>query len=559
MAITVTNHKPCELKPYYNSSLKDDLDVPDIIKQIIVDPINNSALVPTAGVTITKSNGSAVTDDEIISCAADCCGETWQTASEEFMRQLMSQTLLKYNPQTTLSFREIFAVQSAADVGLSTLPDPGASVIYQSSEVIQASAQFIAGTIDYNQLFATFAYYSRLEIFGIYFINEVEFQNFLQYMDTQVNLIQSSLTPECLTMVNDFKKLKLDGLTESIHIRNDDTENIEPFSFARLITNLFVAYAQNSGLCDLMPMNFSELVVPKNIVMFNIEKFAHATPNQIWQEFKDIKDGIGIASNINMISNKKLMQLTVMPRTLRKTASQNVLAAQNKNSMAARAARTVYRKRLPTSNEYLHLLSKILEKMKTNRMTMNVYKYQKPSFQKPNRRDPDDWNKQGRITSTKYFPDIHLYLDTSGSISEEDYAAAVKMCIHLAKKLNINLYVNSFSHIMSQTTMLNCKDKSLKEIFGKFLKIPKVQGGTNFVQIWDFINRSPKRREEMSIIISDMEFNAPARFITHPKNLYYVPINIYGASSLAGLHRACDSFVDSCRHNDPNIRRRILL
>ena len=73
---------------------------------------------------------------------------------------------------------------------------------------------------------------------------------------------------------------------------------------------------------------------------------------------------------------------------------------------------------------------------------------------KANRRDPDDYNKPGRITSVEYMPDLHVYVDTSGSISEANYQEAVLLLIRIAKKLNVNLYFNSFSHILSQQTLL---------------------------------------------------------------------------------------------------------
>lgn len=84
-------------------------------------------------------------------------------------------------------------------------------------------------------------------------------------------------------------------------------------------------------------------------------------------------------------------------------------------------------------------------------------------------------------------PDIHVYIDTSGSISEENYQDAVMMLIRVAKKLNVNLYFNSFSDILSQTTLLKVKDRSPASIWKEFRKVPKVTGGTEFQQVWEYI------------------------------------------------------------------------
>lgn len=554
MAITVKNQKPGVLTPDYTSPVKGDLDVIDIMKQILTRTIRQP-LIQTQPVEIRNSHGT-VDDNSIIRTAAECCGESFDSVKEQFMNELMSQTLLNYDKNTNLSFREIFPLQSAVTIGTSTLPEPNSTCIYTPTDVIPAATKFMAGQITYDEMFANFAYFCRFEAFCVYFMNEVEFQNFLQFFDQQIALIQNNLSPDCLNLINDFKKLKLDGLTESFKIRSHDADNNEEYSFARVIITILMNYCRQTSMTGLMPMNFSELVLPKNIIFFNIEQFAHSTPFAINQEIKDIQQAISMTQNINMVSNKKLAQLAAVPRALRKTSAAAAMAAANKNSMAARAARVQFKKKIPTQREYLGMLTKILNKMKTNRMTNNVYKYTKTSFQKPNRRDPDDFNKQGKITSTKYYPDIHLYIDTSGSISEEDYESSVKMAITLARKLNVNLYVNSFSHIMSQTVMLRCREKSIGEIYAKFQKIPKVTGGTNFSQIWDFINCSKKRQDELSIIISDMEWSAPGRFIKHPANLYYIPCaNI----KWEYIKSAASYFINSCEHNEPNIRRHVLM
>ena len=194
--------------------------------------------------------------------------------------------------------------------------------------------------------------------------------------------------------------------------------------------------------------------------------------------------------------------------------------------------------------------------MKTARMTQNVYKQSKPSFAKPNRRDPDNYNLQGKIISTKYHPDIHIYLDTSGSISEENYEASIKLCIQLAKKLNVNLYFNTFSHVKSQTTLLKCAGKSVSQIYSEFQKTPKVTGGTDFEQIWHFINKSKKREAELSIMITDFEWCARSAYIKHPENLYYIPCANMSWKMICDY---AEYFAKSCEHNDSRIRAHILM
>ena len=125
----------------------------------------------------------------------------------------------------------------------------------------------------------------------------------------------------------------------------------------------------------------------------------------------------------------------------------------------------------------------------------------------------------------------------------------------MARKMNVNLYFNSFSHCLSQCSHLRTKDRSLKEVYAAFQKIPKVDGGTDYEQIWHYINSSKKRRRELSIIMTDFEWTAPNRYVKHPKNLFYIPIS---HTDWNGLTYWAGEFVKSMAHIDPNCRARLL-
>ena len=240
---------------------------------------------------------------------------------------------------------------------------------------------------------------------------------------------------------------------------------------------------------------------------------------------------------------------------MQKIASMAATAAANQSAQAMRAVNMRFSKTRPTTVDMTRIIKKILDKMTFCNKSMNVYKSVKTSFAKPNRRDPDDYNKQGKIVSTRYKPDIHLYIDTSGSISERDYEDAVKACISMAKKLDINMYFNSFSHIMSQTTRLHLEGKSKTAIYEEFRRVPKVSGGTDYEQIWHFINKSKKRTRELSIIISDFEWCARNGYVRHPKNLYYIPCSTMNWDMIT---REAERFCKSALHNEPNIRAHVL-
>lgn len=552
--MNIVNQKPVVLAPEYTDQIKKDLDVKDLLKQAVVNPLF-TPLIPNQPVTMT-ANGTSYDADSIADLMSRCCGDVLDVMAEQSVKTILGQTMVNYNPNTNLGVIEMFPVQSGT---AAKLPEPdGSSVIYTpATDVIPMARQFLAGTGSYDSFFASLAYYARPETLGFYFVNELAFDSFIQWFTQQMSMLSTVLTPDVNKLASDFMQLKLPGLTESLILRNTDGESDEPLSFARLIINLLMQYTNVAGPAEygVLPFNLRELVYPHTIVFVNVERHSRATAKQVSDEWKIINNALQNKNRPKMISNNSLRRLTAVQRSLQRIASMAANAATNQGAMAARAANFRFSKNRPTIVDTTRTIRKILSKMTVQGMTMNVYKSSKPSFAKPNRRDPDDYNKQGKVVSTKYQPDIHLYIDTSGSISERDYEDAVKACIAMAKKLNINMYFNSFSHVISQTTRLHLEGKSKAAIYKEFQKVPKVNGGTDYEQIWNFINRSKKRVRELSIIISDFQWTARSAYVRHPKNLYYIPCSTLSWDDIV---RDADSFCKSAVHNDPGIRARIL-
>ena len=87
------------------------------------------------------------------------------------------------------------------------------------------------------------------------------------------------------------------------------------------------------------------------------------------------------------------------------------------------------------------------------------------------------------------------------------------------------------------------------------MKIPKVTGGTDYEQIWHYINQSAKRRRELSLILTDFEWTPASHFVQHPKNLYYIPCSNMNWKAIC--HYA-EMFGKAMLRNEPNIRKHIL-
>lgn len=551
MAIQLTGNMPVDLVPMTADKLNQPFDAITSLQEVMVHPIR-TPLFQQHPVQITNQN-QAMTDDEITNLVLQTCAETLDPTVEDAAKELYSQVLISYNRNSALPFKRIFAVQSGIRA---KLPEPSATCIYTpAQDIIPISRKFLAGSVDYDTLFATFAYYANPDTLGFYFANEQAFEDFKQVFAQTIQQIGSALPARTIQLATNFQTLKLSDLTESILLRNNDTDEQDPFTFARLIINQLMAYRNQvtDSEFGIMPFDLGELICPKSIVFVNIEKHSRATSGKIAEEWKLINNSLAVKTpmmNINQIT-----KLTAMQRNMKAIAQQAATAASNSLRGAVRSINMPFKQTAPNTVDLSRIIKKIMNKMAFVNKSMNSYKSIKSSYARPNRRNPDDFNKPGKIVSTKYKPDIHLYIDTSGSISEENYQDAVKACVHMAKKLNVNLYFNSFSHVLSQSAKLHTQDKSMKAIYHEFQKIPKVSGGTDFSLVWDYINRSKQRQREISIMITDFAWHAPNHHIDHPKNLYYIPCSKMDWGSIC---RYANGFVRSAEGNIPDIRRHLL-
>ena len=551
----VSNLKPAVLNPVYASKITGQFDPVGTMKTVLCGglrtPVNTNAPV-----VIQTNSGQPITDDAIADKVLDCLGDNPNIPAEDWVRTLFGMCLLNFNRNTRLAMRNLFAIQSGT---AAKLAEPSATAVYmEASDVIPVSREFLAGKCDYDKYFAAMAYYARVQTLGFYFANESCFDAFKAYVATcAAAMAQSGTAPqETMKLLGDFQTLQLNQLTESLIIRNASTDNNGEQSFARVIVNLLMQYTGmvSNAEFGIMPFDLDELFCPKTLVFVNVERHMHATAKQISTEWDIIRKSL--SNKVTMISNNQLAKLTATQRAINKIASAAVSSANRLSSSVGRAAAMRFKKTEPTAVDLVRWISKLFRKIKAVNRSENTYKVVKLTYNKPNRRDPDDFNKQGKSVSTKYLPDLHIYLDCSGSISERNYQDAIKACIKLAKKLDVNLYFNSFSSVLSQCVKLRTKGKSVAQIYAEFQRIPKVDGGTDYEQIWEYINASKKRQRELSLVITDFEWQPPNKFVKHPRWLYYAPCSNmdYGR-----IKRYAENFVNLMRVIDPDCRSHVLM
>jgi hypothetical protein len=559
MTITVTNQKPAVLDALHTISCTGDYDPMPAIQKVLVDPLLEP-LNPSAPASIVDGSGHDITGD-VLDIVMRCLGETMDPAAEKNVKALLGQTMVSYDQGTPLPVGELFAVQAGQQ---NKWPAPSARVLYSAqNDVIPAAKGLLAGSADESAFFASVAYTYHPNTLGFWFQSSAAFDGFKIWLNQQVQTMAgaNAMPADTLRLLNDFANLSLKGLTESLLLRKDDSDGNDEFSFARLVIRMLMTYvdqqrkAASTGAAALdtgiMPFTVGELFCPRSLVLVNVEAHARATAAKVTGEWNLINQSL--ASPVKVVSNAALSKLTSLPRAAARAAAMG--ARQQPGQPGSRSAQVKFRKAPPTKLDLFKDITRVLKRMGKVNKSQNVYRTTKTTFLKANRRNPDDFNKPGRITSVQYMPDLHVFIDTSGSISEENYQEAVLMLIRIAKKLNVNLYFNSFSHMLSQETLLKVENKSTRQIWQEFRKVPKVTGGTEFKQVWDYINTSPVRKRRLSLMITDFEWSPPSRREEHPPNLYYAPCS---AMDWKYMVRSAEAYANGMQHIDPSIRQKLL-
>lgn len=556
MPIVVSNQKPAVLDPAHLITCVGNYDPLPALHATLVDPLLQplNAAMP---VNVTDDKGVDITAD-IPSLFYGCLGDNISPVHEAAVKDLLSQTLVNFNASTFLPVGELFASQAAHR---NKLPAPSPTVIYTAQDdIIPAAKGMLAGINDEDLLFTGIAFIYHPNTLGFWFETSAAFDDFKTWLAAQTALMASVLPADTTQLLNDFSKLNLNGLTESLLLRKTDADGNEEHSFARTIVHMLMLWVEQQrraaaapgGHLDagIMAFSVSELFCPRSIVLINAEAHARATPAKIAKEWQMINQGI--ASPVKIVSNKALSKLTALPRLAAKAAA---AAAKNDKSTFGRSAKVTFRAQPPSKIDLIKDISRVLKRMGTVNRSQNIFRTSRTTFSKANRRNPDDFNKPGRINSIQYMPDLHIYIDTSGSISERNYQESVMMLIALAKKMNVNLYFNSFSHVLSQEVLLRVEGKPVKRVWEEFRKIPKVNGGTDYLQIWNYINASPERKRRMSLVITDFQWYPPSTREDHPRNLYYAPCS---AMDWNYMVRAAKDFSTSMNHIDATIKQHLL-
>ena len=357
-------------------------------------------------------------------------------------------------------------------------------------------------------------------------IDENTYNKFKESLNNKINSIQAP--QDVIEQNKEIQSIQLDD-TENLTtwlIGNTNDEN----TINRIILDTLYEFENTTPdiVYTLLNMNVIGSLKPFGFSFINIESLINSDQYSFKKELIELGK---LTNRMIAFKVKKLKKIQSMQQ-YQNTQKSNKKQYKKKldNDQAEKRTSATFSKTLPTTNKQINRLKKIVNKNISKDATDNTFKTRTRSFMRPNRRHPDDTNIPGTRIKTSYRPDVHIYLDTSGSITEAQYKASITMLIKIAKKLNTNLYFTSFSHKISQPVKLQTKYASVKQIYNQIKAIPKVSGGTEYENVWNMIDTLQKKKFNMlNFVLTDFEYNVRQSYTPQLRNAsvkktYYLPL-----------------------------------
>lgn len=495
---------------------------------------------------------------------------------------LMAQTITGVGHRGYPYLRQIFMIQALTGLGL-PMPNPTSALYTAAGDIIPGAREVLAavgagsgptayadGQNAWDSLFGSLCATYKPATLGVAFLGPETFGEFAEHLvnTAEALALSGTVSTDTVTKCKQLRTDGLDGLTEGIILRRDADDITEDYSFARLLISVArdwiagnersAASAGTAATAAIMPFDLAQWICPLTVIFINADAHARRSPEDIAREWK--RNNAATKGGLHMVSTKALSKFNTMDKAL--TGLKQVITAREQNAHITRRDATEgdFSEVPPAPTQAAKQIAAHLKKMEQVNRSENIFRYRKKDYNRSSRRRPNDPNIPGRRVAKRFYPDLHIYADTSGSMSETDYRDIVLLTAMLAKKLDVNLYFSSHSHVLSSETLIPTKGRSIKQITQMLSKIDKVSGGNRFEVVYDYIQASPERKRRLNILATDFGWAAGSyQTFTHPKNLVYVPaFDRTRSYSWDSVRSQASEFINSMRPFDPRIDSKLL-
>lgn len=530
--VIMQNQAPFDFSTYVPKLSRFDNPINDELQNVMFKDLLAQMKTPvsqSAAVTIMV-DGKQYSDDEIISdLTKSIVEEDINIPRDEVLSLLLHQSS-RYRSKHPENWKQI--------IGNSILlknksPLPTASMLYTYNTDIQNQAKdFLMNDTPQTRTDLL------LGLIGNLIDNPISDRwCFVLTNNSDYDRIKDDLDKKIQTFTNDPAIQGFNRDVQTISFNKDDCftswvtgNNVLPGSLNRFILDTLEGF-NPSGFTKTLPLNIQGILNPIGFAFINIEALANSDQLSYQHELKQLQS---VSNNLRRFKISKLSKIKNANNYSNSAPHYQKQYKKTMDGIALRKQRG-FHKTLPSTKWQLSVMSKLIKQKTSKIISDTTYKSFITTFMRANRRHPNDPNLRGRLQKTNYRPDIHIYLDSSGSISERQYRTAVTLLICISKKLKTNLYFTSFSHVVSQPVKLNTKNASIKQIYRQIQLVPKVTGGTEYENVWRMIDILEKQNKyhqlspQLNFVITDFEYNVSSTWNPQLKNAstrntYYVPL-----------------------------------
>lgn len=569
-------------KEYQLTAVMEQLATDHLLQPLVPGgTVTATATDPTG--TVTPLSAQLIGQILALPLTEDPGGRSGDTPeNNQLALDLMAQTVTGVGHRGYPYLRQAFMIQALAENSL-PMPDPATALYTVAGDIIPGARQVLKavgsgpgptahadGDTAWNTFFGALCATYKPSTLGLAFLGPETFDEFAEHLVSTANALATSGTVSADTAAK-CKQLHSDGLpglTQGIILRKDGQDYTEDYSFARLLVSVAQSWiadnqrsadsAGTAATAQIMAFDMAQWICPQTVIFINADAHARRSPEDIASEWK--RNNAATKGGLRMVSTKSLSKFDTMDKAM--TGLKQVIRAREQNAHVTRRDATEgdFSQVPPTPSQAALQIAKHVRRMEQVNRSENVFRYRRKDPNRSNRRRPDDPNIPGRRIAKKFYPDLHIYADTSGSMSETDYRDIVLLTAMLAKKLDVNLYFSSHSHVLSSETKIPTKGKSIGQITRLLSKIDKVSGGNRFEVVYDYIQASPERKRRLNIVATDFGWAAGSHHtFAHPKNLVYVPaFDRTSSHSWDSVRNQASSFINSMRPFDPRIDSKLL-
>ena len=508
--------------------------------------------------------------DNEIKLLADTIEKTWKTdcpkATHQTAKNLISAYMLDYSPVSWLK-ADNFLIDRLYQKY--ELPEASDEIIYTiPCDIVEPVSNYLNDKIQAEQCITSISAYLNITAPIVMFKNRRSFHEFQEYIDRRIMMMP--LKPETRRLLRQFTGLKADSGFKCVKLRSTQYARLAENTFARILMNLLEEYSADSMTiakdeCVMVGASLRSRIVPLAIIFAVAENITiedSETLNSDITEIKGFLDWLDepkgdapISINNNTEAEDQPFDMLETNESEKQKEERIKSAINNITSNQPGSGRGDPTRRIDP-NSVKALTKRLKKKIKqliqsTSARTMNGQKTVIKTYMRESRRDPMNIDLKGQYYKTTYTKDLHLYIDVSGSINLSMIEFALNAAADIATELKLNLFVTPFDSELyeKQTIVIPGSVISKRSALKKLKRLPISGGGTEFDNVYKFIESSKKRKNEISIMITDY-CDCPR--LPSPKTLYYMGCKGTSPQTIENFIRHMKT------HSNQNIRSKII-